>query len=136
MHENVFDKSVYGVKSMAGNTREWCLDLYQADKYPIEEENHDSLGLRNFGQPDFAAHAAVALAMPRVAPEALTAIGGFLCAPMWAADSAWRVPGPRPPPARSSMKISLRHMHWPEKPALLDLVRTNQPKPQLDVESW
>ena len=38
VHENVFDKSVYGVKSMAGNTREWCLDLYQADNYPIEED--------------------------------------------------------------------------------------------------
>ncbi len=34
--ENVFDTSVYGVKSMAGNTREWCLDLFQADAYPVE----------------------------------------------------------------------------------------------------
>ena len=46
---------------MAGNTREWCLDLFQADKYPIEEaENFDFPGLQNFGQPGFAAHGAVA----------------------------------------------------------------------------
>ncbi|MEC8050139.1 MAG: bifunctional serine/threonine-protein kinase/formylglycine-generating enzyme family protein [Myxococcota bacterium] len=36
VYENVFDTSVYGVKSMAGNTREWCLDLFQADAYPVE----------------------------------------------------------------------------------------------------
>ena len=33
---NQFDRSVYGVNSCAGNTREWCLDLFRADELPIE----------------------------------------------------------------------------------------------------
>ena len=38
VYENVFDTSVYGVKSMAGNTREWCLDLFQADEYRLADQ--------------------------------------------------------------------------------------------------
>ena len=38
VHDNVFDTSVYGIKSMAGPTREWCLDLFQADTYGVLEQ--------------------------------------------------------------------------------------------------
>ena len=35
---NLFDSSVYGVRGTAGNTREWCLDLFDAKRYPVEGE--------------------------------------------------------------------------------------------------
>ena len=32
---NPLDCSLYGVRSLAGNTREWCLDRFQAESYPV-----------------------------------------------------------------------------------------------------
>jgi len=35
---NPFDVSVYGVRGTAGNTREWCLDLFDPKNYPLASD--------------------------------------------------------------------------------------------------
>jgi len=35
VYHNSLDCSPYGVRSLAGNTREWCLDRFQAEAYPV-----------------------------------------------------------------------------------------------------
>ena len=37
VNHNLLDCSLYGVRSLAGNTREWCLDRFQAESYPIRD---------------------------------------------------------------------------------------------------
>ncbi|MEE2836808.1 MAG: bifunctional serine/threonine-protein kinase/formylglycine-generating enzyme family protein [Myxococcota bacterium] len=34
---NPFDQSLYGVRCMAGNTREWCLDRFDAERYGLDQ---------------------------------------------------------------------------------------------------
>ncbi len=38
VRHNPYDVSLYGLRSMAGNTREWCLDCYESERYPVENE--------------------------------------------------------------------------------------------------
>lgn len=38
VHHNPLDCSLYGVRSLAGNTREWCLDRFSAEAYPVKDD--------------------------------------------------------------------------------------------------
>ena len=38
VNHNLLDCSLYGVRSLAGNTREWCIDRFQAEAYPVHKD--------------------------------------------------------------------------------------------------